>query len=114
LESVRVDRAVAGPGIGTGTGVPGRRTVTITGRGVEPRSAPNRHGRHDQRRPYVPRHERNGFRPDRTAGLAVALALLLILVAAASAHAVVLNRYRSTVSTAVVRTVESTRLHRLR
>lgn len=54
------------------------------------------HGRGDER--YVPasvrtrrrperRHERSGFRPDRTAMWAVALALLLILVATASAHA---------------------------
>jgi len=47
--------------------------------------------RQDQRRPYVPRHERDGFRPDRAAGLAVALALLLVFVAAASAHAATLH-----------------------
>jgi hypothetical protein len=47
--------------------------------------------RHDQRRPHVPRHERDGFRPDRAAGLAVALALLLVFVAAASAHAATLH-----------------------
>jgi hypothetical protein len=42
------------------------------------------------RRPNVPRHERPGFRPDRTALWAVLLGLLLILVAATSAHAAVL------------------------
>ena len=47
--------------------------------------------RYEQRRPYVPRHQRDGFRADRTAALAVVLALLLVLVAAASAHAAVLH-----------------------
>jgi hypothetical protein len=47
--------------------------------------------RHEQRRPHVPRHEREGFRADRAAALAVVLALLLIFVAAASAHAAVLH-----------------------
>jgi hypothetical protein len=47
--------------------------------------------RREQRRPYVPRHERDGFRADRNAGLAVALAVLLVFVAAASAHAAVLR-----------------------
>jgi hypothetical protein len=93
--------------------VPGRRTITITGRGAEPRPVPSRHGR-DQRRPYVPRHERDGFRPDRAAGIAVALALLLILVAAASVHAAGVNAHTSRVSAAAVRTVESADLHRLR
>jgi hypothetical protein len=97
-----------------GEGVPGRRTVTITGRGAERRPVPSRNGRHDQRRPYVPRHERTGFRPDRAAGLAVALALLLILVAAASSHAAVLHVHPTSVSAAAVHTVESAHLHRLR
>ena len=81
----------------SGAGVPGRRTVTISGRGAERRVYPGRGrgaalrrpSRDGRRRPYVPRHERDGFRPDRTAAMAVALALLLILVAAASAHATV-------------------------
>jgi hypothetical protein len=47
--------------------------------------------RHEQRRPYVPRHQRDGFRADRNAALAVALALLLVCVAAASAHAATLH-----------------------
>jgi hypothetical protein len=72
--------------------VPGRRTITITGRGAERRVPASRHSRHEQRRPYVPRHERAGFRPDRTAAMAVALALLLVLVAAASSHGAVLRR----------------------
>ncbi len=123
----RVDRPAVAP-IRPGAGVPGRRTVTITGRGAERRSVPSRHTRHDQRRPYVPRHERDGFRPDRAAGLAVALALLLILVAAASTHAAVPHDHPSTVSThaavphahpssvstVVVRTVQPAHLHRLR
>jgi hypothetical protein len=48
------------------------------------------HRRYEQRRPHVPRHEREGFRPDRTAALAVVIALLLLFVAAASAHAATL------------------------
>jgi hypothetical protein len=47
--------------------------------------------RYEQRRPHVPRHEREGFRPDRSAAIAVALAVLLVFVAAASAHAAVLG-----------------------
>jgi hypothetical protein len=47
--------------------------------------------RQQSRRPYVPRHQREGFRPDRSAALAVALALLLVFVAAASAHAATLH-----------------------
>jgi hypothetical protein len=46
--------------------------------------------RYEQRRPHVPRHEREGFRPDRTAALAVVIALLLLFVAAASSHAATL------------------------
>jgi hypothetical protein len=59
----------------------GRRTVYITGRGVE-RNLP-------VARPTLRRHERAGFKPDRTAMWAVLLGLLLILVAATSAHAAV-------------------------
>ena len=40
-------------------------------------------------RPTLRRHERAGFKPDRTAMWAVLLGLLLILVAATSAHAAV-------------------------
>jgi hypothetical protein len=42
-------------------------------------------------RPTLRRHERPGFRPDRTALWAVLLGLCLILVAAASAHGAVLH-----------------------
>jgi hypothetical protein len=112
------DRAIAArPAVAparAGTGVPGRRTVTITGRGAERRVVPSRHGRHDQRRPYVPRHERDGFRPDRAAGLAVALALLLILVAAASGHAAVLHAHTRSMSAAVVRPFGSASARSLR
>jgi hypothetical protein len=64
---------------------PGRRTVTITGRGAE-RNLPwtTDAGR---RRPARLPHERAGFRPDRVAMWAVFLGALLVLVAAASAHA---------------------------
>ena len=65
----------------------GRRTVYITGRGVEQNLpvAPNL----PVARPTLRRHERAGFRPDRVAMWAVLLGLLLILVAATSAHAAV-------------------------
>ncbi len=65
-------------------GIEGRRTVTIRGRGAE-RNLP-------VTRPTLRRHERPGFRPDRTALWAVLLGMLLILVAAASAHAAVLSQ----------------------
>ncbi len=71
---------------GTG-GVPGRRTVTIHGRGAE-RYVPRRSAS-SRRRPER-RYERSGFRPDRAAMWAVLLSVLLILVAAMSAHASVL------------------------
>ena len=47
--------------------------------------------RYEQRRPNVPRHERDGFRADRMAAWAVILAALLVFVAATSAHAAVLH-----------------------
>ena len=62
----------------------GRRTVTIRGYGAE-RNLP-------MARPTLRRHERAGFRPDRTALWAVLLGLLLIFVAAASAHAAVVHQ----------------------
>jgi hypothetical protein len=61
-------------------GVPGRRTITITGQGAEGYAA-------RRRRPQRPVHERPGFRPDRFAMWAVLLGVLLILVAATSSHA---------------------------
>ena len=65
-------------------GVPGRRTITIQGRGAE-RYTPSR------RRPQRRRHERAGFRPDRAALWAVLLGVLLVLGAATSSHAAVLR-----------------------
>jgi hypothetical protein len=61
----------------------GRRTVTIRGHGAERNPA--------MTRPAVRRHERPGFRPDRTALWAVILGLVLILVAVASAHGAVMH-----------------------
>jgi len=70
-----------------GAAVPGRRTVRIQGRGSERHSpSPNR------RRPHRKRHERAGFKPDRTAMWAVLLGVVLILVAATSSHAAVGSR----------------------
>lgn len=65
----------------------GRRTVTIRGRGAERDLAFPAYDR--ARRTSTPRHERPGFRPERTALWAVFLGLLLVLVAAMSAHAAV-------------------------
>jgi hypothetical protein len=72
----------------SGVGVPGRRTITITGYAAQ---RPVSHSRPELRRPYVPRHQRDGFRPDRYAALAVALAVLLVFVAATSAHGATLH-----------------------
>ena len=73
----------------------GRRTVTITGRGVDQNRPPARPpvGRQPVGRPTLRRHERAGFQPDRTAMWAVLLGLLLILVAATSAHAAVVAHF---------------------
>ncbi len=75
-----------------GEGVPGRRTVTITGRGEEAwhsrnGTRPSRAARHQH---HLKRHERAGFRPDRVAMWAVLLGVLLMLAAAASSHAAVI------------------------
>jgi hypothetical protein len=67
----------------TGGGVPGRRTVTIRGRGAE-RNLP--WPEQSRRRPPRRAYERAGFRPDRVAMWAVLLGMLLVLVALASAH----------------------------
>jgi hypothetical protein len=64
-------------------GVPGRRTITITGQGAE------RYAAQTRRRPSQRAYERPGFRPDRAALWAVLLGVLLILVAASSSHAAV-------------------------
>ena len=65
--------------------LPGRRTVTITGRGAE-RNIPWP-SEASRRRAARRVHERAGFRPDRFAMWALFLGLLLVLVAATSAHA---------------------------
>jgi hypothetical protein len=65
-----------------GTGVPGRRTVTIRGQ-VAPRPA--------DRRPRRDPYKRAGSHPDRIAMWAVLLGLLLVLVAATSSHAATLR-----------------------
>lgn len=85
------------PGVGVdergrGAGVPGRRTVTITGHGEEAwhsrnGTRPSRAARHQN---HLKRHERAGFRPDRVAMWAVLLGVMLMLAAAASSHAAVL------------------------
>jgi hypothetical protein len=77
------DRAFA-----SGEGVPGRRTVTIRGRGSE-RYTPPARGR--GRRPSERAYERPGFRPDKVAMWAVLMCLVLVLVAATSSHAAVLS-----------------------
>jgi hypothetical protein len=66
--------------------IPGRRTITITGRGAAP-AYPTTPTTFDRRRPRRPRHERAGFRPDRAALWAVMLCLVLLLVAATSSRA---------------------------
>jgi hypothetical protein len=71
------------PSASPGDGVPGRRTVTIRGRGAE------RYPDGARRRPER-RHERPGFRPDRAALWAFLLGVMLILAAVTSAHAATL------------------------
>jgi hypothetical protein len=66
-------------------GVPGRRTVTIQGRGSDRSWTPTGERKRPTRRP----HEREGFRPDRAAMWAVMLGIFLVLVAATSSHAAV-------------------------
>jgi hypothetical protein len=70
--SKRADAA----GLTTGTGIAGRRTVTIHGRPAEHYSPTTSRRRRPARRP----HERDGFRPDR-------VGFVLVLVAATSSHA---------------------------
>jgi hypothetical protein len=69
-------------------GVPGRRTVTISGHVPDHRYVTPRQS--SRRRPER-RYERSGFRPDRTALWAVVLGLMLILAAVTSAHAATLH-----------------------
>lgn len=71
-----------------GTGVPGRRTVKITGYGSQRNLLYT--SREPRRRPPERAYERAGFKPDRVALWAVLLGVLLVLVAAMSAHAATL------------------------
>jgi hypothetical protein len=71
-----------------GTGVPGRRTVKITGYGSQRNLIYQ--SREPRRRPAERPYERAGFKPDRVAMWAVLLGVLLVLVAAMSAHAATL------------------------
>jgi len=71
-----------------GTGVPGRRTVKITGYGSQRNLIYQ--SREPRRRPPERAYERAGFKPDRVALWAVLLGVLLVLVAAMSAHAATL------------------------
>ena len=71
-----------------GTGVPGRRTVKITGYGSQRNLIYS--SREPRRRPPERPYERAGFKPDRVAMWAVLLGVLLVLVAAMSAHAATL------------------------
>ncbi|HEX4670786.1 MAG TPA: hypothetical protein VH279_00890 [Solirubrobacteraceae bacterium] len=71
-----------------GTGVPGRRTVKITGYGSQRNLIYA--SREPRRRPAERPYERAGFKPDRVAMWAVLLGVLLVLVAAMSAHAATL------------------------
>src|ERR1700750_2472400 len=71
-----------------GTGVPGRRTVKITGYGSQRNLIYA--SREPRRRPAERPYERAGFKPDRVAMWAVLLGVLLALVAAMSAHAATL------------------------
>lgn len=87
--SVAYDHAPAIAGPGRAAGVPGRRTITIQGRGSDRSWAPTAERRRPARRP----HERAGFRPDRAAMWAVMLGLVLVLVAATSSHAAVRTRH---------------------
>jgi hypothetical protein len=71
-----------------GDGIPGRRTVTIRGRGSERYTPPPRDR---SRRPSERAYERAGFRPDKVAMWAVLMGVVLVLAAATSSHAAVLN-----------------------
>ncbi len=73
------------PGAPRAADAGGRRTVTITGRGAErynPRFEPGARPRPQRRR-----HERTGYRPDRTALWAVLLGVALLLLATTTSHA---------------------------
>lgn len=72
----------------------GRRTVTIKGHGAEGVTTRNgTRGSAAERHLNLPRHERNGFQPDRVAMWAVLLGVVMILAAAATAHAAVIAHH---------------------
>jgi hypothetical protein len=81
--------AVSTPAPRPGAGVPGRRTVTIRGRGAERDLAFP--AQRTSRRPATRPHERPGFKPDRAAMWAILLGIFLVLVAATSSHAATLR-----------------------
>jgi hypothetical protein len=64
--------------------------VTITGHGDDRRTG--RTQIEARPRPERRRHERPGYRPDRTALYAVLLGLVLVLVAVTSSHAATVSR----------------------
>ena len=84
------DRPAPGPARHPAGGVPGRRTITIQGRGAERELFLATY--QSRRRPSQPPHKRAGFKPDRVAMWAVLLGVVLVLVAAASAHAAASTR----------------------
>jgi len=86
FDSERAPQTAEPPAVIPGSGVSGRRTVTIHGRGAERYSTTAQ-----RRRPARRLHEREGFRPDRVAMWAVMLGFILVLVAATSSHAVTIT-----------------------
>ena len=86
---IRTSSGGSEPAVRISGGVPGRRTVTITGHGTERYHSSSTQAA--RRRPPRRAHEKVGFRPDRVAMWAVLLGLLLVLVAATSSHAAVLH-----------------------
>jgi hypothetical protein len=97
--------AVAGPSA-PGSGVAGRRTVTIHGRPAERYSSTAQ-----RRRPTRRPHERDGFRPDRVAMWAVMLGFVLVLVAATSSHAATITHRTASAQRHVVRVHHAARVH---
>ena len=89
----------AEPAVIPGSGVSGRRTVTIHGRGAERYSTTAQ-----RRRPARRLHERDGFRPDRVAMWAVMLGFILVLVAATSSHAATITHRGTSGTSGISRT----------
>ena len=99
------ERPVARTGA-PGSGVTGRRTVTIQGRPAE-RYSSAAHRRRPTQRP----HERDGFRPDRVAMWAVMLGFVLVLVAATSSHAAMTTHRVADAQRGLVRVHRATHAH---